>query len=1481
MAMQGLIRRHLIAAGILAATLGVSPMDEAFSQDAPRPGEAVVTRFSGTAVEGGQTVLDLDGVVAGLFDLTRPGEAPRGAILDAASARLGVTAREVGQVFGIAIEPGPAPRIFLSASAAFGLHLQPGTHDWMPGMWGEGGGPGTIYVLDPASDYRPRVFAEVMLGGRPNSGAGLGNIAYDPLHRQLFASDLETGMIHRFDIDSGADLGRFEHGADGRGAFLDVAAGAGGTLPAIPFDPASTARIEDCPSGDFARTPSCWNFADFRRRVWGLAVHRDPATSQARLFYALWGSQGFGNPDFAAASDAEKRNSVWSVGLAPDGSFVSGDVRREFILPDFFRSPEAIARAGHSNPVSDIAFGGGPAGGVMLLAERGGVRNLGLSAESAFAFPQESRVLRYEFSPEGRWEPVGRYDVGTYDRKDHGPPYLRAGGAGGVSFGPGFTPDGEANPSWPDAFAWFTGDALCSAAAPCVDRASGARTDATVMDGIQGLGELAYGAVEPDGAFSPYPATGPATPLGGPDRSYFVDAGTSGDAPAGNGATRIGDVEIYQPPLGTAVAGGVFPPPAPLGPPPFPPEPGWDPAPPPPDGWFPPPPLLYPTDLAIEKTGPASCQEGVDCLYSVKITNLGAVPYLGILAVNDTMPAGAVLSTASPGWHCVEAAPDVSCRTTGFAILNVGASATLNLAIQLPMPVAGPTVENCAAIDWFEMGTDDGPGDTNDIDCVTTPVDPGFDLGLQKTGPANCVENADCLYTIAVKNWGPGDFNGTLVVKDTLPANVDFVSANAGWSCVQSGAELTCQKGGVTLLSGALTPFVLRVKLPDGIAGTSIENCAAIDWTSMGADDGPADTYADDDCHTTNIQPKAGYFDLGIAKTGPSHCEPGVDCVFSLRVVNHGPDDYAGPLGVRDTMPAGASFVSVSAGWACVALVPNVHCLRLGGPVNMSPGDEEPLTITIQLPNPYAPDFFLNCGYIRFGQVGMPADDNPAPPASEKADGTCTMTLVDTGPDLEVEKQGPEECYEGKVCDYTIRVTNNGPNTYFGVLAVTDTLPAGATVASVSDGWNCHEFAAGTTTCSKNAGSIISGEIETFTLSVLLPDPVPGLDVENCVSMEWVNAVPGGPYPAITGDVDPANDGPSCVTTPVLAADLAPYGGTVCKRGEPCTLDVEIANRGGKLFRGSAGIRGTFLPGVPVGSAEAEAPGLACTTSADGYECLAREIEIPAGGAARLKVVINIPADFPESRITHRKEMIWPDAAVKDRREENDRHVSFIMIETDEPPLTCEGGRAANGECVCPGGVQPVETAPNSFRCEAPPPPPPPSQPTPPDRPAPQCTGGRVQGGACICPSGFERQQVGPNAFRCVAPPPRLVCQGGSVQRGECVCPRGYDRQRTGPNAFRCVAPPPPRLVCEGGRVQRGECICPAGSQRRQTGRNAYVCERIVRPNPQLTCQGGRVANGQCVCPSGTVRRQNGPTSFTCVRPGIQIPGGPILRGPN
>jgi hypothetical protein len=80
---------------------------------------------------------------------------------------------------------------------------------------------------------------------------------------------------------------RFDHGIDGRANFIDVGSGEKRSLSPIAFDPASRARVNDCPSGDFEHSPECWNLAASGRRVWGIAVRPGTGPDDPRLYYAV------------------------------------------------------------------------------------------------------------------------------------------------------------------------------------------------------------------------------------------------------------------------------------------------------------------------------------------------------------------------------------------------------------------------------------------------------------------------------------------------------------------------------------------------------------------------------------------------------------------------------------------------------------------------------------------------------------------------------------------------------------------------------------------------------------------------------------------------------------------------------------------------------------------------------------------------------------------------------------------------------------------------------------------------------------------------------------------------------------------------------------------------------------------------------------------------------------------------------------------
>ena len=285
-----------------------------------RQGDAVVTGFAATRPPGpdlppevhplDRTTIDPEGVTERIFDLTELGGGPEGQLADV-PVRHVIKAKDIGHVFGTAFDgDGSAapPNIYFTATSVYGLQLvapgpdgkpervmtgRPGA-EWMRGLFGDGtrGSPGSVWKVDGRTGA-VTLLADIKTGDQENSGAGLGAIAFDPRSRHLYVSDLETGLIWRVGLD-GSLAGVFDHGTEGRGA-------AG--LEIVAYDPANrTDRTEETFNTEL---PDTWGFAPMERRVWGLAIENN------RLYYAV--------------ADGP---AVWSVGLNPDGSF-AGDARLE------------------------------------------------------------------------------------------------------------------------------------------------------------------------------------------------------------------------------------------------------------------------------------------------------------------------------------------------------------------------------------------------------------------------------------------------------------------------------------------------------------------------------------------------------------------------------------------------------------------------------------------------------------------------------------------------------------------------------------------------------------------------------------------------------------------------------------------------------------------------------------------------------------------------------------------------------------------------------------------------------------------------------------------------------------------------------------------------------------------------------------------------------------------------------------------------
>jgi len=405
-----------------AASVAAAPLSAPQALTAPLTvGDVAVTGFSGaklatTTIPAGvdplaETVIDPDGASLRIFDLSTLGGPTVGQVVTA-PVKLAVPASQIGQVFGMVFDDGAGqngagvPNLYVAATSAYGLQIvsapaadgsvtrlaqgAPGAK-FMAGQFGglPGGSPGAIYKID-GSTGAVSLLADTAFSGVPNSGPGVGDLAFDPTSRNLYASDLDTGLIHRFDLShNAADLGQFDHGMSGR---------PGASLPSVADD----GKVADIASPAFnAGDPSTWGFTQPERRVEALAVH------DGRLYYSV--------------ADGP---TIWSVALGPDGSF------------DTTARLELQVKAAQPFAVTDIVF---DPQGRMILAQRGAL-------QSPFDYAQftasggAAETLRYTpvapgSGATGLWQPdPEEFPIGL-------PPGSRM-SAGGITLANGYNPDG-------------------------------------------------------------------------------------------------------------------------------------------------------------------------------------------------------------------------------------------------------------------------------------------------------------------------------------------------------------------------------------------------------------------------------------------------------------------------------------------------------------------------------------------------------------------------------------------------------------------------------------------------------------------------------------------------------------------------------------------------------------------------------------------------------------------------------------------------------------------------------------------------------------------------------------------------------------------------------------------------------------------------------------------------------------------------------
>jgi uncharacterized repeat protein (TIGR01451 family) len=393
--------------------------------------------------------------------------------------------------------------------------------------------------------------------------------------------------------------------------------------------------------------------------------------------------------------------------------------------------------------------------------------------------------------------------------------------------------------------------------------------------------------------------------------------------------------------------------------------------------------------LSIAKDGPGTAHPGESITYTLSVTNDGSLPATN-LVITDTLPVGA--NYVSGGTLIGEVV-----NWTLPSLDPLGASAQFQFIV-----TATQTITNFD----YAVIADGGYGAVG-TQPVTTEIIPwpAPTLSITKSGPSSAYPGETITYTLSVTNSGEATAIN-LVVTDTLPVGANYVSGGTligdvvNWTLPSLDPFGTsAQFQFIVTATQTITNFDYAVIADGGYGavGTQPVTTEIIPW--------PAPT-------------------LSITKSGPSSASPGETITYTLSVTNSG-DAPATNLGVTDTLPVGANYVS---GGTLIGDVVNWTLPSLN-PFGGSAQFQFIVTATQTITNM---DYAVSAdgGYGAVGTQPVTTEINPI-----------------LEPDLSIVKSGPGTAEPGALITYTLIVINDGGLAATNLL-VTDTLPVGANYIS-------------------------------------------------------------------------------------------------------------------------------------------------------------------------------------------------------------------------------------------------------------------------------------------------------------------------------------------------------------------------------------------------------------------------------------------------
>ena len=459
-------------------------------------------------------------------------------------------------------------------------------------------------------------------------------------------------------------------------------------------------------------------------------------------------------------------------------------------------------------------------------------------------------------------------------------------------------------------------------------------------------------------------------------------------------------------------------------------------------------------DLEVDKiVDKAQADPFEHVVWTVTVTNKGPSAATGVTAY-DELPANWVHVSDSgggaydPGTHLWTIG---TLPAGGSTSLAVTAYATLGVTVMGhgPVPPGYTNVAEIATANEPDVdstpGNEDGAPYEDDEDDAFIPIRALSDLALTKTvdNPTPYV-GSQVAFTVTVTNEGPQPAVGVLI-EDVLPTGLTYVSNNVG-AAYSPGPGIWDIGLMLPGWSRTLTVWA-TVDVPGVITNVAqVNHNEHFDLDSTPDNDDPAEDDQDD--AVIDGQPLA---DVELDKTvDKAEADPFEHVVWTVAVTNKGPSAATG-LTVADPLPANWVYVSDSSGaYDTNTTIWTIGALPAGGSTQLQITAYATLGVTVMGHGPVPP------GYTNVAQVWTlnenDVDSTPGNSVPSEDDQDDAFIPIRALSDLALTKSvNSSTPYVGEVIQYTVTVTNEGPQPAVGV-RVEDVLPAGLLYVSNSLG---------------------------------------------------------------------------------------------------------------------------------------------------------------------------------------------------------------------------------------------------------------------------------------------------------------------------------------------------------------------------------------------------------------------------------------------